>query len=49
MALTAIEVRNAPPGRYADGNGLYLLVRSTLDQATRFGSIEFDDVFAVVA
>jgi integrase len=28
MALTAIEVRNAPPGRYADGNGLYLLVRS---------------------
>lgn len=28
MALTAIEVRNAPPGRYADGNGLYLLARS---------------------
>jgi hypothetical protein len=26
--LTAIEVRNAPPGRYNDGNGLYLLVRS---------------------
>ncbi|GAA4035494.1 site-specific integrase [Sphingomonas rosea] len=28
MALTTLEVRNAPPGRYADGNGLYLLVRS---------------------
>jgi len=29
MALTSIEVRNAKPGRHADGNGLYLLVRPT--------------------
>lgn len=27
--LTAIEVKNAKPGRYADGLGLYLLVRSS--------------------
>src|SRR3546814_12620086 len=25
--LTALQVRNAKPGRYADGRGLYLLVR----------------------
>jgi integrase len=25
--LTAVQVRTAPPGRYADGDGLYLLVR----------------------
>lgn len=25
-ALTAVKVRNAPPGRHADGNGLYLVV-----------------------
>ena len=29
MALTSIEVRNAKPGRHADGDGLYLLVRPT--------------------
>lgn len=28
-ALTAIEVRNAKPGRYADGGGLQLLVKDT--------------------
>jgi len=28
MALSAIEIRNAKPGRHADGDGLYLLVRS---------------------
>ncbi|MFV0623790.1 Arm DNA-binding domain-containing protein [Sphingomonas sp. ac-8] len=27
IVLTAIEVKNAQPGRHADGNGLYLLVR----------------------
>jgi integrase len=27
MALTAIQVRNAKPGRHADGKGLYLLVK----------------------
>jgi integrase len=27
VVLTAIEVKNAAPGRHADGNGLYLLVR----------------------
>jgi integrase len=27
--LTAIRVRTAPPGRYADGDGLYLLVRES--------------------
>src|ERR1700710_262001 len=27
--LTAVKVRTAKPGRYGDGNGLYLLVRST--------------------
>jgi integrase len=27
MALTAIEVKNAKPGRHADGGGLYLMVR----------------------
>jgi len=26
-ALTAVKVRTAPPGRYGDGNGLFLLVR----------------------
>jgi integrase len=26
--LTALKVNKAPPGRYGDGNGLYLLVRS---------------------
>ncbi len=26
--LTAARVRTAPPGRYGDGNGLYLFVRS---------------------
>ena len=25
-ALTAAKIRNAKPGRYADGNGLYLFV-----------------------
>jgi hypothetical protein len=25
--LSALAVKNAKPGRYADGNGLYLLVR----------------------
>jgi hypothetical protein len=25
--LTAVSVRSAKPGRYGDGNGLYLLVR----------------------
>jgi integrase len=29
MALTSVEVRNAKPGRHADGGGLYLLVRPT--------------------
>jgi integrase len=29
VVLTAIEVRNAKPGRHADGYGLYLLVRSS--------------------
>ncbi len=33
MALTAIEVRNAQPGRYADGSGLYLLVRSSTSKS----------------
>jgi integrase len=28
MALTAIEIRNAKKGRHADGDGLYLVVRS---------------------
>lgn len=28
-ALTPISVRNAKPGRHADGNGLYLIVRDT--------------------
>jgi integrase len=28
MALSAIEIRNAKPGRHADGDGLYLVVRS---------------------
>jgi hypothetical protein len=32
--LTAARVRTAPPGRYGDGNGLYLLVRSP---GARFG------------
>jgi integrase len=27
MVLTAIEVRNAKPGRHSDGSGLYLMVR----------------------
>jgi integrase len=27
MSLTAVEVRNAKPGRHADGKGLYLLVK----------------------
>ena len=27
-ALTAAVVKNAKPGRYGDGNGLYLFVRS---------------------
>ena len=27
--LTAVQVRTTPPGRYADGDGLYLLVRQT--------------------
>ena len=25
-ALTAVRIRNAKPGKYADGNGLYLVV-----------------------
>jgi len=29
VVLTAIEVKNAKPGRHADGNGLYLMVRTT--------------------
>src|SRR5206468_1490693 len=33
MALSAIEIRNAEPGRYADGNGLYLLVRSSTSRS----------------
>jgi integrase len=28
-ALTAVKVRNAPPGRHADGNGLYLHVEDS--------------------
>ncbi len=28
VGLTAAKVRTAPPGRYGDGDGLYLLVRS---------------------
>ena len=28
-ALTAVEVRTKGPGRYGDGNGLFLLVRPT--------------------
>lgn len=28
-ALTQLEVKNAKPGRRADGNGLYLLVKDT--------------------
>ncbi len=27
MALTVLQVRNAKPGRHADGKGLYLLVK----------------------
>ncbi|WP_414713857.1 Arm DNA-binding domain-containing protein [Sphingomonas sp.] len=27
--LTALSVRNAKPGRHADGRGLYLLVKPT--------------------
>ena len=26
-ALTSVQVRTLPPGRYGDGNGLFLLVR----------------------
>jgi integrase len=33
MALTTIELRNARPGRYNDGNGLYLLVRSSTSKS----------------
>lgn len=33
MALTAIEVRNARPGRHADGSGLYLMVRSSTSRS----------------
>jgi integrase len=29
VVLTAIEVKNAKPGRHADGHGLYLLVRNS--------------------
>jgi integrase len=29
VVLTAIEVKNAKPGRHADGHGLYLLVRTS--------------------
>jgi integrase len=29
VPLTALKVRNAPPGRHADAHGLYLLVRDT--------------------
>ena len=29
MALTALQVKNAKPGRHADGKGLYLLVKPT--------------------
>lgn len=29
MKLTALKIKNAQPGRYADGNGLYLLVSPT--------------------
>src|SRR3546814_12219024 len=31
--LTALQVRNAKPGRYADGRGLYLLVRPSGSRA----------------
>lgn len=31
MVLTAIEVKNAKPGRHADGGGLYLMVRQAAD------------------
>lgn len=33
MALTAIEIRNAKPGRHADGDGLYLVVRSATSRS----------------
>lgn len=29
MSLTALQIKNAKPGRYADGKGLYLLVKPT--------------------
>jgi hypothetical protein len=32
--LTALQVKNAKPGRHADGGGLYLLVRSCRYAAT---------------
>lgn len=28
-ALTAVNVKSAPPGRYADGGGLQLLVKKS--------------------
>jgi len=33
MALSAIEIRNAKPGRHSDGDGLYLLVRSSTSKS----------------
>lgn len=28
VGLTSLEIKNAPPGMHADGNGLYLFVKS---------------------
>ena len=33
MALNVTQVKNAGPGRHADGNGLYLLVKPTLSRS----------------
>ena len=38
MALNAVQVRNAKPGRHADGKGLYLLVKPKRNDKT--GAIE---------
>ena len=35
--LNAIQVRNAKPGRHADGKGLYLLVKPRLKSKGRIG------------
>jgi hypothetical protein len=36
--LSAVQVRNAKPGRHADGKGLYLLVKPKRNRKT--GTIE---------